>query len=123
VSEIRDPNYVPTLAEALGDPAGFVAGMTETSATHTELPPIPAPPTAFGDLSLDDLVGLERERRRSAIDCDNRAYQRGTQGDDVGRAYWDALARGHRGAAAVLSAALGPQGSDAERYPDPGSHP
>jgi hypothetical protein len=26
---IRDPNYVPTIEEALADPAGFVAGMTE----------------------------------------------------------------------------------------------
>ena len=27
--KMRDPNYIPTIEEALADPVGFVAGMTE----------------------------------------------------------------------------------------------
>jgi hypothetical protein len=37
-ARMRDPAHVPTLAEALHDPAGFVAGMTETSGVHDALP-------------------------------------------------------------------------------------
>ena len=29
-ARMRDPNYTPTIAEAVADPAGFVEGMTET---------------------------------------------------------------------------------------------
>lgn len=32
---MHDPKYVPTIEEALADPAGFVEGMTETRAEHT----------------------------------------------------------------------------------------
>lgn len=33
-ARMRDPNYVPTVAEAVADPEGFVAGMTEVCETH-----------------------------------------------------------------------------------------
>jgi hypothetical protein len=45
---IRDPNYTPTLAEAMADPAGFVAGMTETRTVHRITPLLKLRPRDVG---------------------------------------------------------------------------
>lgn len=47
-ARVADPNYTPTLAEALRNPAEFVEGMTETSTVHRELPPHLRPRTEGG---------------------------------------------------------------------------
>lgn len=54
--DISDPNYTPTVEEALADLPGFVAGMTETRTIHHAAP---TPDTLLADtLKLARIKGF-----------------------------------------------------------------
>jgi hypothetical protein len=92
-TEMSDPGYVPTVAEAMADPVGFVAGMTETVTHHQVAAHTPGPWREWdrrehaGGILITDATGyigvcrvIERQGRSQDETADTRVLYQGLCG-------------------------------------------